>query len=100
MMLGREITLPIDSIFGEVQHEKQTQFKSDYAFQLAEQIRSVHEYARENLKITADTMKRRYDKNINFHEYHVGDAVWLHDPTQKKICFGNFDIIGLDHFLL
>lgn len=75
MMLGREITLPIDLIFGEFQHEKQTQFKSDYAFQLAEQIRSVHEYARENLKITAETMKRRYDENINFHEYIVGDAV-------------------------
>lgn len=84
MLLGREITLPIDLIFSEVQHEKQTQFKSDYAFQLAEQIRSVHEYARENLKITAETMKRRYDKNINFHEYHMGDAVWLHDTTKKK----------------
>ena len=60
------------------------QFKSEYAFQLAEQMRVVHEYARKNLKITADTMKRRYDKNIHFHEYNKGDVVWLHDPTKKK----------------
>ena len=70
MMLGREITLPIDLMFGAIQ------FKSDYAFQLAEQIRVVHEYARENLKITPDTMKKRYDKNIHIHEYNKGDAVW------------------------
>ena len=59
MMLGREITLPIDLMFGEVQQEKPIQFKSEYAFRLAEQMRVVHEYARENLKITADSMKKR-----------------------------------------
>ena len=67
MMLGREITLPIDLMFGEVQQEKTIQFKSEYAFQLAEQMRVVHEYARENLKITADTMNKRYYKKIHFH---------------------------------
>lgn len=100
MLLGREITLPIDLIFSEVQHEKQTQFKSDYAFHLAEQIRSVHEYARENLKITAETMKRRYDKNINFHEYHMGDAVWLHDTTKKKGLSRNLRNHWIGQFLI
>lgn len=86
MMLGREITLPIDLIFSEVQHEKQTQLKYDYSFQLAEQIRSVHEYARGNLKQLLQR-QRRGDMTkilIDFHEYHVADAVWLHDPIKKK----------------
>lgn len=30
------------------------------------------------------TMKKKYDKNINFQEYEVGDSVWRHDPTKKK----------------
>lgn len=68
--------LSLDLIFGKVQHQNQTQ--------LARQIRNVHEYARTNLKITAETMKRRYDKNINFHEYHMGDAVLIHNPTWKE----------------
>lgn len=47
-------------------------------------MKCVHDYARENLKLTADTMKKRHDKTINFHEYNVGDAVWLHDATKKE----------------
>lgn len=47
-------------------------------------MKCVHDYARENLKLTADTMKIRHDKTINFHEYNVGDAVWLHDATKKE----------------
>lgn len=84
MMLGREISLPIDIVFGEIQQGAPRDLKSDYAYQLAEQMKCVHDYARENLKLTADTMKKRHDKTINFHEYNVGDAVWLDDATKKE----------------
>lgn len=57
MMLGREISLPIDIVFGEIQQAAPRDLKSDYAYQLAEQMKCVHDYARENLKLTTDTMK-------------------------------------------
>lgn len=51
MMLGREITLPIDLVFGEVQYDGNNSNQN-----MLEQMRSVHDYARQNLKLAAYTM--------------------------------------------
>lgn len=62
MMLGREITLPVDLYFEKLPEENEVEYISDYAYELEE----IHEYARDNLQIAAGKMKENYDNRMNF----------------------------------
>lgn len=49
MMLGREITLPVDLVLG-VPEEENICYSSNYAYELSECIQLIHEFARDKLK--------------------------------------------------
>ena len=82
MMLGREIRLPIDLALGlpETRHSK---CEADYAYELEKQLIKIHDTARKHIQICSDGMKRYYDRNKNFTEYSIGDAVWYICPVRK-----------------
>ena len=82
MMLGREITLPIDLVLGVPEEENKT-YSTQYAYELAECLKFIHEFARNKLKITGLTMKKYYDHKIDHKIYDVGAPVWLHNPKSK-----------------
>jgi len=83
MMLGREITLPVDLVLG-VPEEENICYSSNYAYELSECIQLIHEFARDKLKMSGQTMKKQYDHKIVHKIYDVGAPVWLHNPKPKK----------------
>ena len=56
--------------------------KRDRGTQLQQKLEKIHEFARENLIISSDKMKRRYENNSVPHPYQIGDLVWLYNPTR------------------
>jgi hypothetical protein len=85
MVYGREIVLPLSAMIGTpLNDENQFQSKSEYAEALRHKIVEIHEFARKNIRTTANYQKRNYDTNAKQRRYHTGQFVWLHDPTRKK----------------
>lgn len=77
MMLGREITLPIDIMYGLPEKEHQIS-STEYANDLSECLKFLHEFARDKLRLTGQTMKKHYDHKSCKKTYEVGMPVWLH----------------------
>ena len=85
MMLGREIPLPIDLIFGSPDSERNEYvYGSLYAKELQDRLIEVHEFARKRMKIASDAMKRKYDLKSNLREFNIDDSVWVYDPIQSR----------------
>ena len=82
MMLGREITLPVD-ISIRRPAEKETE-KADYAYELRERLHDAHEAAREKLKLATDRQGRNYDRNTLLNSFEVGEWVWLYGVQRKR----------------
>jgi hypothetical protein len=57
----------------------------DYYYELRHKMQSAHEYAHENLIKSKEINKKYYDSYVNPHTFHVGDKVWLENPTHKKL---------------
>ncbi|KAK3712549.1 hypothetical protein QZH41_002384 [Actinostola sp. cb2023] len=86
MMLGREITLPIDLLFGRPETgNSEVLDKSEYVQRLRQRIEVVHNFARDNLKLETDRQKKYYDhRGVHHNSFNRGDPVWLHNPKRKK----------------
>ena len=82
MMLGRELRLPIDLALG-IPETRISQCESDYAYQLERQLVQTHDFARKNIQISSDGMKRHNDRSSCFTEFSVGDLVWFHNPVRR-----------------
>lgn len=82
MMLGREITLPVDLLLPSPTPE--TEGERIYVSDVRENLQVAHENAREKLGIAADRQARAYDRNTTHRTYTVGDWVWLYDASRKK----------------
>ena len=80
-MLGQNIRLPIDMLYG-APPTNIIMDRTSYAQQLRKQIELVNHYARQNLKVAADTQKRTYDHKTSYSKYRLGQAVWVFDPTR------------------
>ena len=81
MMLGREITLPVDVM---VTSPPSTQKEGDFACNLREKLQDVHEAARVKLKLAAQKQARSYDRNTVLRSFEMGDWVWLHGSQRKR----------------
>ena len=82
MMVGREIKLPIDLIFGYPEEDPH-QGASDYAHALQERFERVHNFAKEHLDAMTNRMKQKHDLQVESPPLQEGDAVWLHNPQRK-----------------
>ncbi|XP_063955630.1 uncharacterized protein LOC135154210 [Lytechinus pictus] len=84
MMLGHEISLPVDLLIPSDQPEEEN---ADYAEQLRSHIHDVHHRARNKLKLSGAKQSKTYDRNTQLNVYNVGDWVWLSGVQRKKgIC--------------
>ena len=81
LMLGREVYLPVDVIFGKPPQECPD--TTEYITQLQERMESTHEYVRVKLQHSSSRQKRYYDQKINGKTHNTGDLVWLHEPRRK-----------------
>ena len=82
MTFGRDLTLPIDLALGRPERDERRCI-TDHAYQLEQKLLEVHEFARKQLSIASDSMKRRYDLKMNYKEYKVGDPVWYFKPRRR-----------------
>ena len=73
LMLGRDLTLPIDLAFGRPTEAPQTTV--EYANTLQEQMERVHDFARNHLRIMTDQMRQRYGFSPGCQQLQPGDAV-------------------------
>ena len=85
LMLGRDLSLPIDLIYGRPKEEP-VQSITEYANSMQEKVERVHNFAHEHIKMMSDKMKQRHDLNFvkEGQRLRQGDAVWLHNPQKKK----------------
>jgi hypothetical protein len=57
---------------------------TDYAADLVDHLRDIHNYSRQHLKLVSDRMKTRYDELANFTGYQEGDRLWLYGPNRTN----------------
>ena len=84
LMLGRDLKLPIDLIYGRPEEPAQT--VTEYAATMQGKVEQVHNFAREHIKMMLDKMKQRHDLNVANEGQCLqqGDAVWFHNPQRKQ----------------
>lgn len=82
MMLGREVTLPMQAVTSRP-HSEGWEDVDDYIEKLQEKLKLTHELARRSIRQQACYQKRHYDLRAKKRSLAAGQAVWLHDPTRK-----------------
>ena len=83
MMLGRELTFPVDMTLGRPIRDERRLCATEHAYQLEQRLLDVHDFARKHLDISSESMKRRYDIKAHKIPYKVGDAVWCYYPKRR-----------------
>ena len=81
MMLGREITLPIDLMIGTI--ETTNLSSSEYVVRLKNILQQVHQLARDNLLSSQLRQKKDFDLRLKVKTYEVGDLVYKLDSAKK-----------------
>jgi len=85
MMYGMELNLPVHLLLGPLPTEDDNLHQ--FSWKLRERLHNVHNSARDNLKLAADTQKRQYDQRVHVHVYNPGDKVWLSQTRRVRgIC--------------
>lgn len=87
-MLGREIELPIDLIYGPLpqmdKFRNETGATNANGRDLRKLMFKVQQNARKNISLASDRQKHQYDIRARQHSYKTGDVVWLYTFTRTK----------------
>jgi transposase InsO family protein len=83
LMLGRETTQPIHLLLGLPNTSAQRREHDPWILELAENLKTVHRYARQSLKAAQMRQKRDYDMRMLEHSYNIGDLIFLRDSSTK-----------------
>ncbi|MCG8032936.1 MAG: DDE-type integrase/transposase/recombinase, partial [Candidatus Thiodiazotropha taylori] len=75
LMLGREVTVPLDIQFANPHNAKeiQTEFVSNLQFRMEQ----AHEMAREHIQTEMRRQKRYHDNKLFWEKFSVGDEVYI-----------------------
>ncbi|XP_030845845.1 uncharacterized protein LOC115925941 [Strongylocentrotus purpuratus] len=84
MMLGRELSLPVDILVERSSSVENGSEIGDYAEQLRDKLHDVHDRARNKLRLTGERQAKMYDRNTRLTSYKVGDWVWLYGIERKR----------------
>ena len=83
LMLGREITAPLDVVFGVPEGEEAHYASYDeFADRRIEIMRKSYQLARESLGVSAERGKRYYDVRVRPRRYQVGQWVFYYCPRR------------------
>ena len=83
LMLGREITMPVDLAFPQV--TRSIGSVPEYVEQLQEKLSSCYSLARENLKSAAERQRKTHDTRITQKHYKNGQAVLKRNHQGHKL---------------
>ncbi|XP_028408217.1 uncharacterized protein LOC114530796 [Dendronephthya gigantea] len=83
MMMGHELRLPIDLIYGKPPGEE-VSVNTKYGKMLDDSLERAHEFARNQLIVSGERMKNNYDIDSSKTQFEKGDNVWLYTPQRKK----------------
>ena len=83
LMLGREINLPIDIVYGKPPNEEVSE-EMNYAMKLRNLLEVSHQHARNHLQQSSLRQRKCYDRFSYGSPYHRGDVVWMINPKKKK----------------
>ena len=90
LMLGREVSYPIDLMAGPPPDNKNNVCPVQYVEWLQATLSNTFDFVNENLHLSALRQKSHYDTKIKHREYEPGDWVWRWYPPSagKKLEFG------------
>ena len=83
MMFGRELRLPVDLLYGRPEADGSFSDPVGYADRLRDQLATVHQYARDHLKLESERQKMGYDHRLCSRIFSPGDAVWFYNPRRR-----------------
>ena len=76
LMLGHEVTQPIDVLFGAALKGESSEEPGPYLKHLRETLREIHSLAASKLRSQMQYQKRTHDLKLQEHHYEVGDFVF------------------------
>ena len=82
LMLGREIALPADIMYGLNRLDPKS--PSPYVEALKERMHIVHNLARKQMLKASDRQKKSYDHRLKKIPFQMGSAVFLHTTQKRK----------------
>ena len=77
LQLGRELRLPVDLLLSCPEEHLPVH---SYNEKLQKTLETVHEYAREKLQLSSESMKTYYNLRSDDTTFEQGDIVWLYNP--------------------
>ena len=80
-MLGREVFLPVDVIFGRPPGQELE--AEEYIHDLQHRLEVAHEYVRAKLQKATQRQKPYYNRKAHGKLFEAGDLVWLFETGQK-----------------
>ena len=83
MMMGHEVNLPVDILYGRPVTDEHFESKSEYVETLKKKLEAAHEFARQQLQRSACRQKKYYDLKVYDNPYQRGDFVWHYLPQCK-----------------
>ena len=84
MMLGREVTVPLDFVAGRPPAADAPQSTSEYVQKLQETLHDTHALARDQLGLTLVRRKKYYDRKKHSVSFEVGDLVYALNSASPK----------------
>ena len=94
LMFGREVTLPIDIMYGSPPHCPPS-CTTEYSVWLKESMQNAHQQARRHLKRAAERQKNYYDSKYHPYPFKEGQFVWRYVPKLSKDWVGPFKISSI-----
>ena len=88
MMLGREISVPLDLIVGNPPDSENSLCPVEYVEWLRHSLGTAFEFANANLQRSATRQKRYHDRNLKQRQFEPGDFVWRWYPPTANIKLG------------
>ena len=85
-MLGRNLRLPADLVFGRPPggYPESLSSPEEYVNYLQDHFKMVHKFAQTNIQLASNRMKQYYDTRSDQTQFSRGEAVWLYTPKRKK----------------
>ena len=84
LMLGREVSLPVDLMYGKPPRNFSAKCYQDYVQYFSSAFDLTYELARENLKKASMRQKRYFDAHVQSSHFNDGDLVWYFWPPRVK----------------
>ena len=88
IMFGREVTFPIDLMFGDCPDKQYYVCLSEYVEWLRQSTATSFNIASEQLKVSASRQKKSYEKGLKPRAFNKGNLVWYWYPPTASIKLG------------